>query len=153
MGRDWHLLERARQMRRQPTEPEKLLWRHLSNSQLAGYKFRRQATIEPFIADFVCPAKALIVEVDGETHRTEADARRDAVLASRGFTTIRFTNDDVMSNMDGVLTTILAAVERLPDRVWTSHAWPPPTPPPEGGGGSWCGWGAGPPPAGPPGGG
>jgi very-short-patch-repair endonuclease len=53
-------------MRREPTEPEKRLWRNLSNRQLDGHEFRRQTTIEPFIADFLCPAKALIVEVDGE---------------------------------------------------------------------------------------
>ena len=129
MARDWRLVERARQMRRQPTEPEKRLWRHLSNSQLGGYKFRRQATIEPFIADFLCPAKGLVVELDGETHAHCADERRDALLATRGFTTIRFTNDDVMSNMDGVLTIILAALDRLPDRVWTSRDSPTPTPP------------------------
>jgi very-short-patch-repair endonuclease len=76
LARDWRLVERARQMRRQPTEPEKRLWRHLSNSQLGGYKFRRQATIEPFIADFLCPAKGLVVEVDGETHAHWADERR-----------------------------------------------------------------------------
>jgi very-short-patch-repair endonuclease len=57
MGKDWHLIERAREMRREPTEPEKRLWRHLSNRQLGGYKFRRQATIEPYIADFPLPGE------------------------------------------------------------------------------------------------
>jgi very-short-patch-repair endonuclease len=64
--------DRARQMRNTPTEPEKRLWRHLSNSQL-GYKFRRQSVIGHYIVDFLCPAKALIVEVDGDTHDAEAD--------------------------------------------------------------------------------
>jgi very-short-patch-repair endonuclease len=116
-------------MRREPTEPEKRLWRHLSNSRLAGYKFRRQATIEPFIADFLCPAKALVVELDGETHKAEADVRRDADLQSRGFTTIRFTNGDIMTDMEGVLTIILNTLERLPDRSWGSYDSPTPTPP------------------------
>ncbi len=111
-------------MRREPTEPEKRLWRQLSNSQLGGFKFRRQAAIPPFIVDFFCPAKGLIVEVDGETHFVAADARRDAALSHRGFTTIRFTNADVMSNIDGVLTLILGRLEALPDR------WPSPTPTP-----------------------
>jgi very-short-patch-repair endonuclease len=67
--------------------------------------------------------------VDGETHVIEDDARRDAKLQDRGFTTLRFTNADVMSNMDGVLTMILQSLEGLPDRVWGSLASPTPTPP------------------------
>jgi len=129
VGRDGKLIGRARQMRREPAEPEKRLWRNLSGSQLHGYKFRRQSTIEPFIADFLCPAKALIVEVDGETHDQAADARRDALLRGRGYTTIRFTNDEVMSNMDGVLTVILQTLERLPDRWPGAPDTPTPTPP------------------------
>jgi len=116
-------------MRREPTEPEKRLWRHLSNSQLGGFKFRRQAAIPPFIVDFFCPAKGLIVEVDGETHVSEADARRDALLLARGFPTIRFTNDDVMANMDGVLTVILRTLSGIPDRQWGVPDSPTPTPP------------------------
>ena len=119
-------------MRREPTEPEKRLWRHLSNSQLAGFKFRRQATVETFIADFLCPAKALVVELDGVTHTSEADAKRDTLLARRGFTTIRFTNDEVMTNMEGVLTAILQTLERLPDRWPGSPDTPTPSPSPEG---------------------
>jgi hypothetical protein len=89
-------------------------------------------TIEPFIVDFLCPAKALIVEVDGETHVAEDDARRDAALAGRGCTTIRFTNDEVMSHRDGVLTVILQKLESLPDR-WTGLPdSSTPTPPPKG---------------------
>src|SRR5690348_13578813 len=62
------LQKRARSMRTDPTEPEKRLWRSLSNSQLGGYKFRRQAVIDRYIVDFLCPAQKLIVEVDGDTH-------------------------------------------------------------------------------------
>jgi len=116
-------------MRREPTEPEKRLWRNLSNRQLGGHKFRRQTTIEPFIVDFLCPTKALIVEVDGETHVAEDDAHRDAALAARGYSTIRFTNKDVMSHMDGVLTVILQKLESLPDRWGGSPDSPTPTPP------------------------
>jgi very-short-patch-repair endonuclease len=116
-------------MRREPTEPEKRLWRHLSNSQLGGFKFRRQAVVEPFITDFLCPSKALIVEVDGITHDQEDDARRDAALRERGYTTIRFTNEDVMSNMEGVLTITLESLESLPDRWGGSRHSPTPTPP------------------------
>jgi very-short-patch-repair endonuclease len=116
-------------MRREPTEPGKRLWRNLSNRQLGGHKFRRQTTIAPFIVDFLCPAKALVVEVDGETHVAEDDARRDGLLARRGYMTIRFTNDDVMANMDGVLTVILQTLESLPDRWLDSPDSPTPTPP------------------------
>jgi very-short-patch-repair endonuclease len=71
MPSEKYLGERAHAMRRDPTEPEKRLWRHLSNSQLGGFKVRRQAVIAPFIADFLGPAKALVVEVDGDTHEVE----------------------------------------------------------------------------------
>jgi very-short-patch-repair endonuclease len=117
----------AREMRRQPTEPEKRLWRRLSNSQLGGFKFRRQAVIGPFIADFLCPAKALIVEVDGWTHEdAQKDARRDAALRSLGFAVLRFTNTDVMENPEGVLTRILETLQHRPDRWETPHPNPSP---------------------------
>ncbi|QAY79860.1 endonuclease domain-containing protein [Sphingosinicella sp. BN140058] len=119
-------------MRRDPTEPEKRLWRHLSNSQLQGFKFRRQAVMDPFIADFFCPAKALIIEVDGDTHDAAADRRRDGLLSTRGFTIIRFTNQDVMTNMDGVLITILDRLRALPDRWAGRTELPHPNPSPEG---------------------
>jgi very-short-patch-repair endonuclease len=118
----------AREMRRDPTEPEKRLWRRLSASQLGGYKFRRQARIGPFIADFMCPRKALIVEVDGETHSVETDRRRDAALGRMGFRVVHLINLDVMRNIDGALTAILEALEAAPLR-WAS---PHPNPSPEG---------------------
>jgi very-short-patch-repair endonuclease len=112
------------------------LWRHLSNKQLGGYKFRHQTRFDPYVADFFCPQKALIIEVDGETHTPEVDACRDALLAARGFTTIRFTNDEVMTNMDGVLIAILDTLEKLPDRWDRSCSGPDyrplPNPSPEG---------------------
>ena len=122
------LHRRAAEMRRNPTEPEKRLWRHLSNSQLGGHKFRRQSVIGWFIADFLCPQKALIVEVDGDTHDQAKDKLRDDILARRGFRVIRVTNEDVMRNMDSVLTTIAQALAVAPTR-WNS---PHPNPSPEG---------------------
>jgi very-short-patch-repair endonuclease len=123
-------------MRRSPTEPEKLLWRHLSNRQLGGYKFRRQASVPPFIADFFCPAKGLIVEIDGETHRAAADEGRDAAMAKQGFHTIRFTNRQVRDNMEGVLAALLDCLQALPDRWDRTCAGPDfrphPNPSPEG---------------------
>jgi len=122
------LHRRAAEMRRNPTEPEKRLWRHLSNAQLDGHKFRRQAVIAGFIADFLCPQKALIVEVDGDTHDAAKDSVRDDVLIRRGFRVVRVTNDDVMSNMDGVLPQILLKLDETPPR-WDK---PHPNPSPEG---------------------
>ena len=121
------LKPRARELRNAPTEPERRLWRILRSSQLNGRKFRRQVAIPPFVTDFLCPAKALIVEVDGWTHEPVLDARRDALLKSRGYTTLRFTNEDVMRNIDGVFTVIVETLSSLPDR------WPhPPSPSPKG---------------------
>jgi len=122
------LHRRAAEMRRNPTEPEKRLWRHLSNSQLGGHKFRRQSVIGWFIADFLCPRRALIVEVDGDTHDEAKDRLRNDILAQRGFHVLRVTNDDVMRNMDGVLQQILIALNATPDR-WNN---PHPNPSPEG---------------------
>ena len=110
------LLARAREMRRNPTEPEKRLWRHLSASQLGGHKFRRQTVIDHYIADFFCPLKRLIVEVDGDTHDAEADFKRDGRLRNKGYRTVRFGNLDVMGNMDGVLENLLRILEETPDR-------------------------------------
>src|SRR6476646_389913 len=99
---------------------EAALWRHLSRSQLSGYKFRRQHVIGNCIVDFFCPRKALIVEVDGDTHHAQSDAVRDRINEHRGYRTIRFTNEDVAKNLDGVLEHLLAELARLPDR------WPRP---------------------------
>ncbi|HEY0411820.1 MAG TPA: DUF559 domain-containing protein [Allosphingosinicella sp.] len=122
------LHERAAGMRRNPTEPEKRLWRNLSNGQLGGHKFRRQSVVGRFIADFLCPQKALIVEVDGDTHDERKDRLRDDILSRHGFRVVRVTNDDVMGNMDGVLQHILLALNEAPER-WNK---PHPNPSPEG---------------------
>ena len=121
------LHQRAREMRRNPTEPEMRLWRNLSNGQLQGLKFRRQEVIGRFIADFMCPARSLIVEVDGDTHDEAKDRLRDDILAQFGFLVLRVTNDEVMSNAEGVLTAIGLAAEGRVSRH-TLH----PNPSPEG---------------------
>jgi very-short-patch-repair endonuclease len=122
------LHERAAEMRRNPTEPEKRLWRNLSNGQLEGHKFRRQSVIGWFIADFHCPQGALVVEVDGDTHDEGKDRFRDDLLAAQGFRVVRVTNDEVMSNMDGVLQHLLMTLNDTPPR-WNN---PHPNPSPEG---------------------
>ena len=122
------LLERAREMRRNPTALEVRVWRRLSNSQL-GHKFRRQHVIPPYICDFFCPAKGLVVEVDGDTHDPVYDGRRDRRLTHKVFGVVRFTNFEVHDNLDGVAPTILAALRERSDR-WSGA--PHPTPSPEG---------------------
>jgi very-short-patch-repair endonuclease len=118
-GRGWglsaetltKLKNRARTMRGSPTEPEKRLWRALSNSQLAGFKFRRQEVIGRCIVDFWCPAAGLAVEVDGDTHADPArDAQRDAYLRGLGVRVIHVSNPDVMRNIEGVLALISQAL-------------------------------------------
>ena len=120
------LSTRASKMRREPTEPEKRLWRSLSNSQLSGYKFRRQAVINNRICDFFCPQKNTAIEVDGDSHVITADTQRDAMLAHSGVYVVHVRNEDVMTNIEGVLRHILIVLEQQPDR------WPHPNPSPKG---------------------
>ena len=104
-------LERAKALRRALTQPEKKLWGALRDRRLAGFKFRKQQPIGPFIADFVCQEQRLIVEVDGSQHAESETVRaRDAFLTSKGYRVLRFWNNDVTGNLSGVLTAILAAL-------------------------------------------
>jgi very-short-patch-repair endonuclease len=121
MSTERELSEFARKLRREPTEWEIRLWRHLSNSQLGGYKFRRQTKFSPYVADFFCPSKGLVVELDGITHIAEKDEARDIYFLRSGFTTLRFSNTEVKENIDGVLQTILSKLISLPDR-WPGKA-------------------------------
>jgi len=92
------------------TRAETLFWRYVKAGHLDGLSFRRQAPIGSCIVDFVCLAARVIVEIDGETHdfveSQRRDARRDEWLASRGYVVLRFTNEDVLSSLEGVLLTI-----------------------------------------------
>ncbi len=106
------LHRRAADMRRNPTEPERRLWRHLSASQLEGCKFRRQSVIGASIADFYCPAARLVVEVDGDTHDAIKDHLRDDRLGAMGLRVVRASNHDVMTNIEGVLRTISEALRQ-----------------------------------------
>ena len=107
---------RAKQLRRTMTRAETLLWRHLKAHRLARLSFRRQTPIGNYIADFVAHSCKLIVEVDGESHdfeeRLQHDERRDQWFVSRGYHVLRFTNDDVMRNLEGVVSSILLAAEQ-----------------------------------------
>ena len=125
--RDPRLTEFARSMRRQMTEPETRLWLQLRAERFEGVKFRRQKVIGRYIADFAANEPKLVVEVDGDTH--DVDNRRDQVrsryLEEQGYRVLRFSNVDVMGNLDGVLT-------RLSEVIAQPRISPLPTLSPEG---------------------
>ena len=114
MARHHFLTSRSRALRHNPTDAEKKLWQALRSRQLAGCKFRQQVEIDGYIVDFLYPAKRLIIEVDGGQHTPERDARRTTFLESQGFTVIRFWNNEVMENLDGVWSEIEAALSTPP---------------------------------------
>lgn len=102
-------------MRRRETEAERRLWTRLRNRQLGGFKFVRQEPIGPYIADFACRERRLVVELDGSGHAgSPRDAVRDAFMAANGYRILRFWNPEVTSNLDGVLETIFAALHAEP---------------------------------------
>ena len=97
------LKARARSMRREPTEAERRMWRLLRDRRLGAFKFRRQEPIGRYIVDFVCFEQKLIIELDGGQHAESSyDQERDAWLASRGFTVLRFWNNETLTNPTGV---------------------------------------------------
>ena len=112
------LKEHANRMRNRPTEAEKMLWNALSGKNLNGYKFRRQHIIGAFIADFICLKHNLVVEVDGSIHQLPdnkiSDEERTKWLESEGYRVNRFTNNQVLHNLDTVLDEILVALEKAP---------------------------------------
>ena len=102
----------ARKLRRHQTDAERLLWSKLRDRRLAGWKFRRQMPIGPFVVDFCCPDAWLIIELDGGQHTFDvaaaADAARTRDLEQRGYLVLRFWNPEIFANLDGVCETILA---------------------------------------------
>jgi very-short-patch-repair endonuclease len=104
----------ARQMRKDPTQAERRLWYILRDRQLAEHKFRRQQPIGPFIVDFVCYERQLIVEVDGSQHADDpSDTARDTELKRRGFRIVRVWNNELTNNKIGVLDAIVAALDEV----------------------------------------
>ena len=110
--RDAELLKRAKAMRREMTEPETRLWLALRAKRFDNIAFRRQKPIGPYIADFAARDPMLVIEVDGDTHahRVDDDTRRTTYLNEQGYRVLRFSNSDVMANVEGVLAAIAAAV-------------------------------------------
>ena len=107
---------RARQLRREEPEPERRLLRALREA-FPTRKWRHQAPVGPFFADILCFSEALVIEVDGDTHDHARDADRDHGLGRLGYRVIRFTNDDVGRNIEGVLAVISEAAKARPSKV------------------------------------
>jgi very-short-patch-repair endonuclease len=120
----------ANQLRKQMTPPEIGLWLAL-RANSAGLRFRKQHSAGPYVLDFYCAPARLAIEVDGEAHargdRPARDAERDAWLAAQGVRTVRYAAQEVLENLDGVITQILAIATKRRDQL---------NPPPQGGGGS-----------------
>jgi very-short-patch-repair endonuclease len=126
--RDPILTARAKDMRKDMSEPETRMWLALRAERLEGVTFRRQKVIGAYIADFAANNPKLVIELDGDSHagREQYDALRTQYLESKGYTVIRFTNSDVITNMEGVSV-------RLSEVIAQFRTSPPlPTPSPEG---------------------
>ncbi len=119
---------RARNLRKNLTEVEKKLWYWLRRQNLHGTRFRRQAPMGRYIVDFACYEPRLIIELDGGQHseQTVYDAKRDDWLRSQGFEVLRFWNNEVNENLEGVIQVIMERLSML-------HPPPHPNPPPQGG--------------------
>ncbi|MFM7427648.1 MAG: endonuclease domain-containing protein [Elainella sp.] len=104
----------ARRLRKHPTPAEHLLWQAIRERQLNGLKFRRQHPVDAFIADFYCPQRRLIIELDGEIHQHQAeyDGARTQRLQDLGYKVLRFHNSEITSNLEQVLRAILAASQQ-----------------------------------------
>lgn len=108
----------ARDLRTRETPAEVMLWDALRGRRLAGFKFRRQHPVGPFVVDFCCPDRRLAIEIDGAVHDTqrEYDSEREDILQAAGYHILRFTNDTVHNDFLSVLEAIRAAAESQPPR-------------------------------------
>jgi very-short-patch-repair endonuclease len=103
----------ARELRRNSTDAERRLWAALRSRTLTGYKFRRQVPIGPFVADFACTRYLVVVEADGGQHaNSKNDVKRTAWLESRGWRVLRFWNNDILKNTQGVIGAILSELQQ-----------------------------------------
>lgn len=102
----------ARKLRRDGTDPEAIIWSFVRNRQLNGFKFRRQVPIGPYIVDFVCQERRLVVELDGWQHADDLrDVERDMFLQGVGYRVLRFWNQEVFADRSAVLEHIVAVLE------------------------------------------
>jgi very-short-patch-repair endonuclease len=124
MGGGKQASERARALRRNATDSERALWRVLRERQL-GWRFRRQFVIGPYIADFACPEARLVIEADGSHHAEPGDHdRRDAFLERSGWRVLRFWDNEILENRDGVLQRIIETLDSRRDMA-PGHKPPP----------------------------
>jgi len=121
----------ARRLRRNQTDAERVLWFCLRDRRLNGLKFKRQVPIDKYIVDFCCAEVRLIVALDGGQHATQDETNRTAILEAMGYLVLRFWNNDVLQNTEGVLEEILNTVGRHPQEP------PHPVPLPSGERGRW----------------
>lgn len=110
------LLPLARSLRANQTDAERLLWKHIRAGRFEGHKFKRQQPLGCYIVDFVCFEAMLVIELDGGQHsdRVNEDAERTRWLESQGFRALRFWNNEVIENMEGVWASIAAALSPFP---------------------------------------
>jgi very-short-patch-repair endonuclease len=108
---------RAKSLRQRMTRAETLLWRYIKADRVEGLSFRRQVPMQQYVADFICHAAHLVVELDGESHdfvsRQRSDTARDRWFESQGYKVLRFTNEEVLTNLEGVVETIRAEARRV----------------------------------------
>ena len=104
-------------LRNNATEAEQVLWKHLKGKKLSNLKFRRQYSIDQFVIDFYCPSIKLAIEVDGPSHFSEGaeiyDKERERIIESFGISFLRFNNNDVYTNIDGILISIIDKINEL----------------------------------------
>ena len=131
-------MTRAQKLRSNSTVAERRMWRLLWTFRTNGYHFRKQEQIGPYFADIACHHAKVVIEVDGHTHGTEAelehDRRRDAFLRGEGYTVLRFSNHDVLTNPEGVFDVVAAALDGRPKNLRSRR--PLPNPPHNGEGAS-----------------
>ena len=122
-----HLRRYARRLRREETDAERKLWSRLRDRRLCGVRFRRQHPIGPFIADFCCTEAELIIELDGGQHALQqnADRVRTEFLESQGYAVLRFWDNDIFTNIDGIR-------QRIVEALGVGGPRPSPCPPPRG---------------------
>jgi very-short-patch-repair endonuclease len=114
--------ERARELRRDPSRAERLCWELIRAHRMEGITFRRQHPIGPYFADFACASKGLVIEIDGDHHadQVEADARRTAVMESKGWKVVRFGANEVVQNPEGMERNSIADQEGAPPPLLAS---------------------------------
>ncbi len=123
------LLNFAKNMRQTPTDAEAKIWYHLRAKRMCGVKFKRQVPMGAYIVDFVAKDLKLIVEIDGGQHNDQVDYERTAWLENQGFKVLRYWNNEVLTNIEGVLESIRMSLE-------PTQTPSPPAPHPRAGGGS-----------------